>query len=210
MSHTVLGIAIACGLVYIFLNGKGVNRAVFFNGIAEQNLNSIFVGCAATRCGDRNCCAGINIACYISVSVSKVNSLSIPFRIDFEFIAISKRERLINSCCTGWFTFSVQNITSSSVVEIIGNVSPHHICLLGGNFPVCKPAALTVLTINLGIHVSSQVLHASRQTGHPLGISLTVKLDACRISSNARKRKACFEFIFDRQVIIRVVCIFFN
>ena len=210
MSHTILSVAITCGLFYILFDGKRECSSVFFLCIAEQYLHSIFIRSTATRCRDRNRCAGINITGNIFVSVSKVNSLSIPFRIDFEFIAISKRERLINSCCAGWFTFSVQNITSSSVIEIIGNVSPHHIGLLAGNFSISKPSALTVLTINLGIHVSCQVLHASRQTGHPLRIGLAVKLNTCCIGSNARKCKACFEFIFDRQIIIRVVRVFFN
>ena len=73
------------------------------------------------------------------------------------------------------------------------------------NFTFSKPTTLAVLTVNLGIHVSGQVLHTGRQTSDPLGIALAVELDTCGISGNAGQCKALFQLVLNGQVVIDVV-----
>ena len=85
MGHPVLGVTITCGLPYIFFDSKGECRSIFLNSIAEQDLNSILIGCAASRCRDRNCCTSSSVTYNIAVVITKVDSFAVPFGIDFKF-----------------------------------------------------------------------------------------------------------------------------
>ena len=79
MSHAVLSVTIAGSLLYVRLDSQRQCHTVLFNSIAEQNLNSILIGSAATRCRDRNRCASGSITYDIAVVITEVNSFAVPF-----------------------------------------------------------------------------------------------------------------------------------
>ena len=210
MSHAVLSITITCGLSHIFFYRQRQRHAILFNGIAEQNLNSILIGSAATRCRDRNRCASSSVTYDIAVVITEVNSFAIPFGVDFKLIAVSEHKRFIFSCSSGGLPFRIKLVCIGSDIKIATNIRPHAVSLLSCDFAVCKPTTFAILSINLSIHIRCHVFHTSRQTGHPLGIGLTVKLNTCRISSNARIGKALLQLVLYGQVIVHFIFTFFH
>ena len=118
MSHAVLSVTIAGSLLYVRLDSQRQCHTVLFNSIAEQNLNSIFVGSASTRCRDRYRCTSSSVTYNIAVVITEVNCFAVPFGVDFKF-SVSQRKRLICSRGTCWKSVRIQYICGTIATETI-------------------------------------------------------------------------------------------
>ena len=88
MRHTIFCIAIVGCICHILLDCKRKCSAILLNRIAEQNLDSIFIGGATSRSRDTYSSSLIRIALYIAVVIAEVNGFSVPVTVNFQLVAI--------------------------------------------------------------------------------------------------------------------------
>ena len=194
MRQTVIGITTVGGLGNILLNRQRINRTVFFYCIAEQDLYGILIRRATSCRRNTNCSALVGVPNQVRVIVAEINGFSVPIAVDFQLISICQRKRTVFSCLPSRQPFFVQNIRHAISRIRTRNKRPVHICLFCRDSSGSQP---TVRTVDFGIHIGCQILHARRQTNDPLRVCLAVQTNRRSVCGNTRSIQFNFDLILN-------------